>query len=68
VTVPTCAKCNGQRFQLQRFTPDDSAFELNSVQCSNCGAPVAVIDLYNIGGRLAELEAKIDKIMKKVGA
>jgi hypothetical protein len=29
---------------------------------------VAVIDLYNIGGRLAELEAKIDKIMKKVGA
>jgi hypothetical protein len=47
-------------------TPRYSNFKLLFVQCTSCHAVVGVMDYYNIGTRLNELEQKIEEINSKI--
>lgn len=58
----TCPKCDNHSFELVEDTPIGSAFKLMFVQCTSCGAVVGVMDYYNIGQRMNELEKKIDEL------
>jgi hypothetical protein len=44
VAVPTCIKCGGHTFELSLFTPLRETRKLQIVHCSDCGAPLGVID------------------------
>ncbi|MHB8063851.1 MAG: hypothetical protein ACYDG2_14675 [Ruminiclostridium sp.] len=56
----TCPKCNSHNFEVVEKSPSVSNFKLMFVQCLYCGAVVGVMDYYNIGQRLDELEKKLD--------
>ena len=58
----TCPKCDNHSFELVENTPRKSSFKLMFVQCTSCGAVVGVLDYYNIGQRINELEGKIDRL------
>lgn len=58
----TCPKCNSHSFEMVENTPTKSNFKLMFVQCSSCGAVVGIMDYYNIGQRINELEKKIDRL------
>ena len=64
----TCPKCDQHSFEIKENTPRGSNFKLLFVQCSSCGAVVGVMDYYNIGAKIKEVENKLDKVMRVVGA
>jgi hypothetical protein len=59
MAIPTCPKCSNTSFEMVEFTPRNSTFKLNSIQCESCGAVVGVMDYCNIGGMLETLAAKL---------
>ncbi len=68
MATPTCQKCGHHTFELKENVPRDSRFKLLFVQCSSCGTVVGVMDYYNIGTKLIELEDKVDRIMRRLNA
>lgn len=56
------AFCDENSFEMVEDSPSGSAFKIMLVQCSSCGAVVGVMDYYNIGAKLDELEKKIDRL------
>lgn len=49
MAASTCIKCGNGNFELVQYTPRNSAFKLNFIQCSHCGGVVGAVDFYNIG-------------------
>jgi hypothetical protein len=66
MAISTCPKCNHSNFETQETSPNKSNFKLIFVQCSACGCVVGVMEYYNIGARISELEKKIDCIANEV--
>lgn len=55
-----CPKCDNSYFEVAENSPSRSNYKLLFVQCSKCGSVLGVMDYYNIGARLNELEKKIE--------
>jgi uncharacterized Zn finger protein len=66
MALSTCPKCNNHTFEIVENSPSKSAYKLLFVQCTSCGAVVGVMDYYNIGARINELEKKVDNISKYI--
>lgn len=62
----TCPKCEGHSFRIQEVSPSGSAFKLNFVQCSGCGAPVGIVDFYNTGQLLKQQEKAIHDLTTRL--
>ena len=62
-----CAVCGSRSFDLKHTKVSNSAFKLNFVQCSSCGAAVGVQEFENIGALLDNQKRVIAAIAKKVG-
>lgn len=58
----TCVKCGSNRFEIRENTPAGSNYKLMFIQCSSCGGVVGVMDYYNIGAKIEELEKRIKNI------
>ncbi len=63
-----CPKCGNTSFEMKEHTPDKSNYKLEFVQCSSCGTVVGVMDYFNIGTRINEVDEKIDKLINLVNS
>lgn len=67
--MSACPKCpNGSTFKLSTKAPKDSRFKLSYIECTSCGAVVAIMDVENIGAMLHEQNKALKQIAAKVGA
>lgn len=66
MALSRCIKCSCNKFEMVENTPNNSGFKLNFIQCAACGAVVGVMDYYNIGIRLKEIEDKIGDIKNAI--
>jgi len=57
-----CSNCGSSSFEIVQNSPSKSNYKLTFVQCSSCGAVVGVMDYYNIGSRISDLEKKVDSL------
>ena len=57
-----CPKCDNTHFEMKENTPKDSNYRLLFVQCSSCGTVVGVMDYYNIGAKIREIEEELNNI------
>ena len=58
----TCAKCGNNHFEIKENSPVGSRYKLMFVQCASCGSVVGVMEYYNIGTKLEELEKKVSSL------
>ena len=57
-----CGSCSSSAFELvEQDRIGNSNFKLTFVQCSSCGVPIGVMDYYNIGDRINDLEKRLKK-------
>lgn len=66
MALSVCPKCSSHSFETVEATPSKSNFKLFFVQCSSCGCVVGVLDYYNIGTKLKELEKDISSLKSSV--
>ena len=57
-----CFNCDGTSFELVENIPTFSKFKYMFVQCSKCGNILGVLDFYNTGYSLNQLNEKVDKL------
>jgi transcription initiation factor TFIIIB Brf1 subunit/transcription initiation factor TFIIB len=57
-----CPKCESTSFEVVINSPKGSAYKMAFVQCSSCGCVVGIMDYYNIGTKVSDLEKKIDNL------
>lgn len=68
MTQPTCARCDCTIFELEEATDIKGAnFAHAIVRCSNCGAPIGVLEDENTSAGLAEQDAKLADLCDGVG-
>ncbi len=65
--LSTCSKCSGRLFELKEQAPSGSAFKLQFVQCSACGVPIGVMEYFNSGAKLENLEKGMSQIKSQLG-
>ncbi len=58
--------CNGSGFELKELEVRGAKWKYLAVQCSTCGAVVALQDFVNVGQTLGMIEKKLDAIAKKL--
>ena len=56
-----CPKCENPYFEVKENIPNSSNYKLMFVQCAKCGSVAGVLDYYNIGTLVKELEKKIGR-------
>ena len=60
MATSTCPKCANTSFEcVEALNVKDLGYEHNFIQCVSCGAVVGVIERYNFGEKLKELEYKL---------
>lgn len=59
MALTRCPHCRGTRYEIVEQTPDKSNFVLQFVQCATCGAPVSVLENYNISWLVKRLAEKL---------
>jgi hypothetical protein len=70
MAVSTCMKCSGHSFELALFTPIGESKKLTLVQCSQCGAPVGVMDpatgpqLETLKNQIPDIDERLNRIAK----
>jgi len=57
-----CPSCNNHSFELKVLTPSDSKYKVNSVQCSNCGAVVGVLEFTSTEYLINQQDQKIKEL------
>ena len=55
-----CVSCGNGYFEVVEKEPRNSNFKVMFVQCSSCGGVVGVMDFYNIGTIVKNLEKEIE--------
>ena len=60
MAISNCIKCDNTQFELKEFTPTESNFKLQFVQCSRCGGVFGVIDFYNVPELIYRLADKLE--------
>ena len=63
---PVCARCDGTDFKNAEITPQGSNFKLSITFCYDCGAPVGLMDHFNIGKLIQHQEKQIAALQKDV--
>ena len=58
----TCVKCGNRSFEILENSPKGSNYKLMFVQCTSCGGVIGVMEYYNIGAKIEELEIKLKNI------
>lgn len=57
-----CSNCQNTTFKIQEQSPIGSAFKVNFIQCSKCGAPVGVVDYFDVHSGINSLHEKLENI------
>lgn len=57
-----CPKCGNSFFKVEENSPQDSNYKFIFVQCSSCNSVVGVMEYFNVGEKISNLEKKINKI------
>lgn len=66
--ISKCAHCQSMRFEIQEQEPAGSSVKLNFVQCSGCGNPIGVLEYYNSGKLLKNLEHQIKNLESQMNS
>lgn len=66
--MTTCPHCKGSYYRLEAVCVSGADFNYYAVQCSNCGAPVGIVEPDNISAGIDILERKIDALASNVAA
>ncbi|MCK4868978.1 MAG: hypothetical protein KAT39_13075 [Alphaproteobacteria bacterium] len=66
MALSKCPHCNNTSFEAAEVSPSGSPFSAIFIQCAGCGAPVGVMDFYNIGTFLNLQETKIAELSQKI--
>lgn len=66
MAASTCAKCGNVSFEVKTIEPVGGNFKQNLLQCRGCGAPVGVLDYYNLGGLLKDQEKEIAGLKRQL--
>ncbi len=56
---PVCPKCEYPMFEMSEIEPTDSKFKFNAINCSSCGAVLAVVEFHNTGEQLKKIGEKL---------
>jgi transcription elongation factor Elf1 len=70
MAITTCPKCAGHSFELSSFTPLGAGDKLVSVQCSDCGTPIGVLDpatgrqIDILKNQIAAIDERLSRIAK----
>jgi len=59
-----CTKCGKTQFELKECTPGGSSLKVQLLQCTSCGGVIGVMDFYDIGGSLHQIDGKLDILLK----
>lgn len=59
MAIARCVKCNGTSFGTQEISPTGSNFKMIAIACNSCGGAIGVMDYFNIGAKINELEQMI---------
>lgn len=65
MATSTCMKCGKTQFEVKECTPRGSSSKIQFVQCTNCGGVIGVMDFYDIGGALHQLDDKLNALLKR---
>jgi len=81
MAVSTCAHCQNQSFEIQEAAIDGASHALLFVQCTDCGAPIDVVDnsallhrheqdlrIKNLEQQLAAIASSVSHIGRMVAA
>lgn len=61
-----CPHCRATSWKIVTIEPIGGNFKQNVLQCNGCGAPVGVLDYYNLGGLLKEQEKEIASLKREL--
>ncbi|MCK1632659.1 hypothetical protein [Bradyrhizobium sp. 162] len=64
--VTKCPHCEVTRFEVKEIEPVDSTYKLTAIQCVGCGAPIGVMDFWNIGTLLKKQEKQISDLSSRL--
>ena len=62
-----CPKCDGYYFKVEEIVPAGSSYKLIAVQCTSCNTPIGVMEYFNSGAKLANLEEQVGNLITMVG-
>lgn len=58
-----CGGCGSFSFEMvEKSNVRGSRFKIMFIQCSTCGVPVGVMDYFNIGNKIDELEKRVKRV------
>jgi hypothetical protein len=60
----SCPKCINTSFAVEAKAVRGSAIKYLLVKCDLCGTVVGVMDYWNIGERIAELDRKLEELTR----
>jgi uncharacterized C2H2 Zn-finger protein len=55
MALSKCPKCDNHFFEMKEAEPTNSAYKVNFLQCSRCGAVVGVMDYFSVGTLIRKL-------------
>jgi hypothetical protein len=61
-----CPKCDGYSYKVEEIEPTGSSYKLIAVQCSSCNTPIGVMEYFNSGAKLANLERQVSSLAATV--
>jgi hypothetical protein len=68
MAISKCPKCESTIFEMIENTPHHSNYKLQFIQCSSCKTVIGVMDFYNIGYKLEQLEKQIEEMDNKINS
>lgn len=61
-----CPHCSSTVFETKIFEPPGGRYKQVFVQCGSCGTPYGVLDYFNLGSKLADLQEKVSEMDSKL--
>lgn len=66
MSTSRCPKCENSTFEIVTNSPIKSKYKYAFVQCSKCGSVVGVLDFYNIGTLIKDVENKVNELSRQI--
>ena len=61
-----CPKCGNGWFELVTEEPQGSRFKDNFVTCTSCGTVVGVVEFFNNGATLVDLQEHVNRVESRI--
>ena len=61
-----CPSCKNGSFKTEVFEPSGSGFKHTAIACSSCNTVVGVMDFFNVGQMLTDIEKRLKAIEQRI--